>query len=363
MTRNLNTVDSFKVEESIRKKWLFYPDQRIKIYWDLYIFVILIISVVQTPIDIAFFEPSNYWTFNDGLNVFVDVMFGIDIIVNFFSAYEVQDILSDEVVDDRKLIAKNYLTGWFIIDLLAILPISHFFEGMKSGNYNELVRIVRLGKLSKMLKLLKLLRLIKFLKNKNKITNQINSMVEINIGVERISMFAISFLMLSHIVACLWVICAKFIEDETDADQNITWIQRYGVADEKEYGSAYVYFVSLYYTVTTITTVGYGDISAYNNIERGFAILLMLIGVTCFSYLNGALASVFQSMDEANAEMNQRIDLTNKIIKRYSLPKGIKQKIIHDLERENSNNDYQEVRVFLDFLAPKLRYEVTLMIY
>jgi len=27
-----------------------------------------------------------------------------------------------EIIDDRKVIAKNYLLGWFIIDVLAIFP-------------------------------------------------------------------------------------------------------------------------------------------------------------------------------------------------------------------------------------------------
>ena len=49
--------------------------------------------------------------------------------------------------------------------------------------------------------------------------------------------------------------------------------------------------------MTTITTVGYGDISANNNLERVFGTLIMLIGVLCFSFASGSLASILGSMD------------------------------------------------------------------
>jgi len=51
------------------------------------------------------------------LNIIFDVMFGIDIILNFVSAY------FDPVhglVTDFKSIALYYLKGWFLIDLIAV---------------------------------------------------------------------------------------------------------------------------------------------------------------------------------------------------------------------------------------------------
>jgi hypothetical protein len=58
-----------------------------------------------------------------------------------------------------------------------------------------------------------------------------------------------------------------------------------------------IYTVSLYWTITTITTVGYGDISGTNSIERLFCSLIMLVGVIAFSFANGALASILTSYD------------------------------------------------------------------
>ena len=48
----------------------------------------------------------------------------------------------------------------------------------------------------------------------------------------------------------------------------------------------------MYFTVTTITTVGYGDIYATETAERMLGILTMLIGVIAFSFSTGSLSSI-----------------------------------------------------------------------
>ena len=48
----------------------------------------------------------------------------------------------------------------------------------------------------------------------------------------------------------------------------------------------------MYFIVQTITTVGYGDYSPANSLERIFVIVLMLIGVIGFAFMSGALSSI-----------------------------------------------------------------------
>ena len=56
-----------------------------------------------------------------------------------------------------------------------------------------------------------------------------------------------------------------------------------------------IYLISTYWTVTTITTVGYGDISGTNLAEMCISVAMMLIGVISFSILNGSLASIISN--------------------------------------------------------------------
>ena len=122
--------------------------------------------------------------------------------------------------------------------------------------------------------------------------------LKIGLGFERLFFFAIIFFILSHIVACLWIITAGFKEEAND----LSWMDDYTI--NIEYSSdALVYFTSLYFTITTITTVGYGDISGENIIEMIVSIVIMLIGVMAFSFATGSLSSIISNYDHAHAKL------------------------------------------------------------
>ena len=57
------------------------------------------------------------------------------------------------------------------------------------------------------------------------------------------------------------------------------------------------YFYAAYFVVTTMTTVGYGDLSGYTTTERIYCIILMIFGVLCFTFVSGALSSIMSSVD------------------------------------------------------------------
>jgi Ion channel len=56
-----------------------------------------------------------------------------------------------------------------------------------------------------------------------------------------------------------------------------------------------LYITSFYFTVTTIMTVGYGDITANSSLEKIICIFLMLIGVVAFSFATGAISSIISN--------------------------------------------------------------------
>ena len=74
-----------------------------------------------------------------------------------------------------------------------------------------------------------------------------------------------------------------------------------------------LYLVSLYFTITTITTVGYGDISATNSTERVFCILIMLMGVIGFSFATGVLSSIIQNYDALDSKYKVQVETLIKL--------------------------------------------------
>jgi len=85
---------------------------------------VLLISCLITPIEIAFAKTATNEKGYDAQTIFgfvLDALFFIDVIFIFFSAF-VDDNL--KLIDDRRIIAKTYLTGWFTVDLISSVPFS-----------------------------------------------------------------------------------------------------------------------------------------------------------------------------------------------------------------------------------------------
>lgn len=68
------------------------------------------------------------------------------------------------------------------------------------------------------------------------------------------------------------------------------------------------YVASLYWSFSTITTVGYGDLTPTNTYERLFAIIAMVVGVTVFAYFMGSMTSVVSAMNESQQQYDKRME-------------------------------------------------------
>lgn len=78
-----------------------------------------------------------------------------------------------------------------------------------------------------------------------------------------------------------------------------------------------LYITSFYFTVTTIMTVGYGDITAYSSMERILCIFLMLIGVVAFSFATGAISSIISNQDSAEAKLREKMETLQSLQDEY----------------------------------------------
>ena len=102
--------------------------------------------------------------------------------------------------------------------------------------------------------------MLKMVKERSKWMSALNEQLKLKPTTERLLLFFIIVILFTHIMACLWYFLAKF-----DGFSPDTWVVRYEFQDEND---SMLYLISFYYILTTITTVGYGDMTGYTVNER-----------------------------------------------------------------------------------------------
>lgn len=68
------------------------------------------------------------------------------------------------------------------------------------------------------------------------------------------------------------------------------------------------YLTSLYFAVTILTTVGFGDVTPQSDAERGFCFAAMIFGGFFYGFMIGSMSSIVSDMDAAASETNARME-------------------------------------------------------
>jgi hypothetical protein len=105
---------------------------------------------------------------------------------------------------------------------------------------------------------------------------------------ERFCFFACILFVMSHIFGCIWIFVGRSGDDDS-------WI----VSNEfHEVPASELYLIGLYYTFTTISTVGYGDISGGTGVERIVCIFFLFVGVLTYGFIAGSITSIIINFEE-----------------------------------------------------------------
>lgn len=99
--------------------WLIPANHRLKILWDVYTVLLSFASLYAThqAIRDRQYEQNVF-------HMFCNVWFFLDMLLNFFTEHRSSD---GNVIRDGKAVWARYLTSWFIIDTLSLLPWEHIF--------------------------------------------------------------------------------------------------------------------------------------------------------------------------------------------------------------------------------------------
>lgn len=303
--------------KATRMPWVIDPRTNRSIaYWDSIASLALIFTAFVTPFEVGFLSPvppdERFSNVLFLVNRAVDIVFLIDMLLQFCMGYEEENVIErsgKRWVFNARDIVLHYLTSWwFLLDLLAIATSVLDITGGGGGDNGGDLFALRSLRALRLFKLIRLLRGSRMLLRWEKRMN-------INYAYLGLAQTFVSILTAIHWFACIWGLQASF-------NPLGTWLGTLGYCTplcfEEDSGSGVQdagsactvspvearallascpsnmrcdfqscnalecsdgtickgafesYIISVYFATVTITSVGYGDVSAsrHNSVEQ-----------------------------------------------------------------------------------------------
>ncbi|OMJ76250.1 hypothetical protein SteCoe_24431 [Stentor coeruleus] len=303
------------------------------------------------PLTMAFFESDSQDTWYY-LDLILDALFFLDIIVTMNSAYYNQ---YGVLMTKRKTIFCSYAKSWFFIDIISCFPFN-VISG-SGRNYNSLLRLARLPRLTKLLRLSKLLKIFKNSSSNSRLMRKIEDVLYIKTSAMRLFQGFITAVLLLHLMSCLWFYSAKFQDFNSD-----TWVVKYGYLD-LDIGS--LYLRSLYFTMATLATVGYGDIAANNDLERILVIIWIIIVMFFVTFSISSVSNMMFNIDTKESILQYKVSVIENFCKDSKLSRELKIKIKDAIKysTENTGGSLYNKQDIIIGLPKKLRFEVSMAMH
>ncbi|KAH3853303.1 potassium voltage-gated channel subfamily H member 1-like [Dreissena polymorpha] len=289
-----------------------------KTIWDWLILVLTFYTAVTVPYNSAFRGKNLDQVPMLVVDSIVDVVFFVDIVLNFHTTFVGA---SGEVISDAKIIRMNYLKSWFVIDLLSCLPYDVFnaFQDVDEG----------ISTLFSALKVVRLLRL-------GRVVRKLDHYLEY--GAAMLIMLILCFVLFAHWFACAWYSIGNA---EIKAGIKYGWLSMLSnVTDEPYYYSnatgdiiggpakGLKYISALYFTLSCMTGVGFGNIHAATESEKIFCVFLMITGALLYALIFSNVTTIFQQFYASFARYHDMLNSVRAFMKLHDVPKSLGERVM-----------------------------------
>uniref|UniRef100_A0A3Q2QPW6 Potassium voltage-gated channel subfamily H member 8 n=1 Tax=Fundulus heteroclitus TaxID=8078 RepID=A0A3Q2QPW6_FUNHE len=343
-------LPEYKVADAKKSKFILLHYSTFKAGWDWLILLATFYVAVTVPYNVCFIGDDDDLTRSTTVSdIGVEILFIIDIIFNFRTTFVSK---SGQVIFNARQICIHYLTTWFIIDLVAALPFDLLYAVKVSVSVVHLLKTVRL---------LRLLRLLQKMDRYSQHSTVVLTLL--------MSMFAL----LAHWMACIWYIIGKMEMEANAYNWDIGWLHELGKRLESPYGGMVevnatgsgpsirsVYIASLYFTLSSLTSVGFGNVSANTDAEKIFSVCIMLIGALMHALVFGNVTAIIQRMYSRWSQYHTRTKDLKDFIRVHHLPQSLKQRMLEYFQTTWSVNNGIDCNELLKDFPDELRSDITM---
>lgn len=279
--------------------------------WNLAITLITLYLCIIIPFNLAL----NIWS--DRLfipdTIYITILYSIDIIIDrrYF-----QDNF-DPLYSNRSLKLPFYCRPPFILDLIAAIPFGVFFH--------PFWQILRLVKIFKVRRILERWRIQK-------------------IGFSDSLTFwylLLAMTLITHWISCGWLVIRGY-------DGNLPPMSNY--------------IDALYWSITTLTTVGYGDITPVTDGEKIYVMCCMLVGLGFFGFLIGNITSALSQKDPAREHYLENIEKLSQLVRYRNLSPSLQKKVFQYYNYKWKKRLGFDETEFLETLPNSLKNQVALQL-
>uniref|UniRef100_A0A3Q3N9R2 Voltage-gated delayed rectifier potassium channel KCNH4 n=1 Tax=Mastacembelus armatus TaxID=205130 RepID=A0A3Q3N9R2_9TELE len=347
------SLPEYKVAAVKKSRFILLHYSISKALWDWLILLATFYVAVTVPYDVCFVshdESTDHHSLVSrttmGSDIAVEMLFILDIILNFRTTYVSQ---SGQVVYDARSIYLHYCTTWFFVDLMAALP----FDLLYAFN----ITVTSLVHLLKTVRLLRLLRLLQKLDRYSQYSAVVLTLL--------MSVFAL----LAHWMACVWYVIGRMeIESSDPVTWDIGWLQELGKRLETPYINSTMggpsmpsaYISSLYFTLSSLTSVGFGNVCANTDAEKIFSICIMLMGALMHAVVFGNVTAIIQRMYSRRSLYHTRMKDLKDFIRVHRLPQQLKQRMLEYFQATWSVNNGINANELLHDFPDELRADIAM---
>jgi len=303
----------------------FFPNSNFIFIFDFILIIANLYTFTVIPLNAA--RNKNLrergYMIHEILHYLIDIIYMLDFNICLFKGY--YDFEMNIIRNNRKIII-HYLNSFLIIDFLQAIPLFTLFRIFMKPNdkiylgnseYENLFIICLL--FIKPLKIFKIVR-----KRQNKALEDFYSYLSESYYLEKLAKFLIYFLiffLFIHLAICLHIYFSL--------QSYPNWIVNTNLLNETFLSK---YIASFYFMITTMTTVGYGDIICISFSERIYHIILLFIGTLLYTFLVSKIGNYLRDESHEQIKLSKDLNILESIRITYpSMPFKLYTKIKNHL--------------------------------